>query len=262
MLENDDIATLQEYLGYLLIPSTRGQAMMSIIGSGGEGKSVLGTLINNIFGKSLISGELHRIEKDKYFRANLKDKLLFLDDDMQLEALTSTGTIKSLVTIEIPLDIEEKNKQSYTAKLYARLLCFGNGSPRALYDKTMGFARRMIILTTKQVNPNRKVNRNLSQELLGEKDGIFNWMFQGLQRLIANNYQFTLSERTRKNSQEMMRDNCNIISFLESDLVKFGEEFQVGSAWLHTTYSIWCNDNALTAMKKDGFTKWLILIVI
>jgi len=54
LLEPDDITTLQEFLGYLLIPSTRGQAMLSIIGNGGEGKSVLGTVIKEIFGNSMI----------------------------------------------------------------------------------------------------------------------------------------------------------------------------------------------------------------
>lgn len=35
MLEDEDILTLQEYLGYCLIPSTKAQAMMFIIGNGG-----------------------------------------------------------------------------------------------------------------------------------------------------------------------------------------------------------------------------------
>ena len=41
MLDDEDIVTLQEYLGYCLIPSTRGQAMLFIIGNGGEGKVLL-----------------------------------------------------------------------------------------------------------------------------------------------------------------------------------------------------------------------------
>lgn len=38
LLDAEDIPTLQEYLGYCLIPSTKGQRMMLIIGKGGEGK--------------------------------------------------------------------------------------------------------------------------------------------------------------------------------------------------------------------------------
>ena len=46
----EDIPTVQEYLGYLLIPSTRGQKMMIIKGEGGEGKSRIGIVLKKIFG--------------------------------------------------------------------------------------------------------------------------------------------------------------------------------------------------------------------
>ena len=41
----DDILTLQEYLGYCLIPSTKGQKMLIITGKGGEGKSRIGLVM-------------------------------------------------------------------------------------------------------------------------------------------------------------------------------------------------------------------------
>lgn len=46
LLEEDDIFTLQEYLGYCLLPSTKGQKMMMVIGRGGEGKSRIGLILN------------------------------------------------------------------------------------------------------------------------------------------------------------------------------------------------------------------------
>ena len=42
LLYPEDIPTLQEYIGYCLIPSNKGQRMMVIKGSGGEGKSQIG----------------------------------------------------------------------------------------------------------------------------------------------------------------------------------------------------------------------------
>ena len=258
LLEYDDIKTLQEYLGYLLIPSTRGQAMLSIIGNGGEGKSVLGTIVKEIFGSSMCEGSFRRIETDRFFRANLKGKLVFVDDDLQLEALPSTGYIKSLITVQIPTDIEFKGKQSYSEKLYARFLCFGNGTVKSLYDKSHGFSRRMIILSAKSVSENRVTNPNLADEIISEKAGILNWIFAGLKRLIANNYQFTLSEKARLNAAEMMSDNCNIVEFLaDRNIITFSESAEISSAVLYGAYSSWCNENALTAMKRDGFITWI-----
>lgn len=82
MLEDEDIITLQEYLGYCLIPSTRGQAMLFIIGNGGEGKSRIGVVMKSIFGDAMIESKLHRLESDRFARANLQNKLLMIDDDM------------------------------------------------------------------------------------------------------------------------------------------------------------------------------------
>lgn len=39
LLQPEDIPALQEYLGYCLIPSTKSQKMLMIIGKGGEGKA-------------------------------------------------------------------------------------------------------------------------------------------------------------------------------------------------------------------------------
>ncbi|MGM9937182.1 MAG: hypothetical protein ACI38A_07535 [Candidatus Ornithomonoglobus sp.] len=58
MLDDDDISTLQEYLGYCMIPSTKGQAMLFIIGNGGEGKSRIGVVMKEIFGNSMIPQRL------------------------------------------------------------------------------------------------------------------------------------------------------------------------------------------------------------
>ncbi len=120
LLTPEDVVTLQEYLGYLLIPSTKGQKMMFLIGHGGEGKSRIGIVLREIFMDNMLTGNVHRIENDRFFRYNLKDRLLMVDDDMQMQALSSTGYIKNLVTAETPIDVEAKGKQSEQA-------CFTQG---------------------------------------------------------------------------------------------------------------------------------------
>lgn len=258
MLDIDDITTLQEYLGYCLIPSTRGQAMLFIIGNGGEGKSRIGIVLQEIFKSAMLTGSFQRIETDKFFRYNLQNKLLMVDDDMQMNALPSTGYIKNLITAEIPVDVEAKGQQSHQAMLYSRFLCFGNGSPKALYDKSDGFARRLIILTTKPVPENRQNDPFIADKFIAEKDKIFCWMFDGLRRLIKNNFRFTVSAKTKQNISEVMAENCNIIEFL-SDIsyVTFGSDIQTSSTDLYAGYVHWCAENALTALRQDTFVGWL-----
>ena len=258
MLDTEDIITLQEYLGYCLIPSTKGQAMLFIIGNGGEGKSRIGVVLQEIFKSAMITGSFQRIETDKFFRYNLQNKLLMLDDDMQMNALSSTGYIKNLITAEIPVDVEAKGQQSQQAMLYSRFLCFGNGSPKALYDKSDGFARRMIILTTKPVPENRKNDPFLADKFIAEKVKIFCWMFDGLRRLIRNNFRFTISEKTRRNISEIMSDNCNIPEFLEDrGYISFGSGYSESTQALYSAYVDWCHKNLMNILNQNTFSTWL-----
>lgn len=258
MLDSEDITTLQEYLGYCLIPSTKGQAALFIIGNGGEGKSCIGVVLREIFGNAMLTGNFQRVETDKFFRYNLQNKLIMLDDDMQMSALPSTGYIKNLITAKIPVDVEAKGKQSRQAEIYARFICFGNGSPKALYDKSDGFARRLIILTTKPVPPDRVPNPNITDEFIAEKEKIFCWIFEGLQRLIANNFRFTVSEKAKRNVAELVSENCNIVDFLaDRNYIAFGKDFEATSNDLFGGYSHWCSQNGLAPMKQYSFTSWL-----
>ncbi len=100
LLYEEDIPTLQEYMGYLLIPSTRAQKMLILIGKGGKGKSRIGCVLRKLFGDSMNTCSLQKIEVNRFARADLEFKLLSLDDDMQIEALPKTNIIKSLVTQE------------------------------------------------------------------------------------------------------------------------------------------------------------------
>ena len=258
MLEPDDILTLQEYLGYCLIPTTTAQKALFLIGNGGEGKSCVGAVVKSIFGDSAVTGNFQAIETDKFSRYKLINKLVMIDDDMQMTALPSTGIIKNLITSKIPVEVEAKGQQSRQISLYSRFICLGNGSPRALYDKSDGFIRRMLILTTKPVPPGRVIDPDLTEKLSVEKESIFLWMFDGLRRLIANNYEFTLSDKSRANLNELAAENCNIAEYLtDSDYITFGDTFSATSNDLYGGYSQWCGMNGLTALRQDTFTSWL-----
>ena len=256
LLELDDIMTLQEYLGYCMIPSTKGQAALFIIGNGGEGKSRIGVMIKDLFGSSVHSDSFQRIENDKFERYNLMNKLVLYDDDMQLEALKSTGYIKNIITTEIPVDVEAKGKQSQQAHLYCRLVCVGNGSPKALYDKSDGFARRLIILSVKPKPRNRIDDPNLSEMFRKELLQIFCWALDGLRRLIENNYKFTISEKTKANNEGAVAENCNVIDFM-NEAVQFRSGYAISNSNLYLVYTEWCEENALTALKRETFVRWV-----
>ena len=133
LLHAEDIPTLQEFIGYCLIPSNKGQRMMVIKGNGGEGKSQIGAVLSAIFGTNMKDGSIGKISENRFARADLEHILLCVDDDMRMEALRQTNYVKSIVTAQGKMDLERKGKQSYQGWMFARLLAFSNGDLQALY---------------------------------------------------------------------------------------------------------------------------------
>ncbi len=259
LLEPEDIPTLQEYLGYCLIPSTRAQKMLMLIGKGGEGKSHIGIVMNAIFGASMNTTSIQKVENNRFSRADLEGKLLMVDDDMDMSALPKTNYIKSIITAENKMDVERKGVQSYQTQLYVRFLCFGNGALTALHDRSDGFFRRQIILTAKDKPSNRLDDPFMKEKLLEEKEGILLWMIEGLQHLIANNYRFTISEHARRNVSTQVREGNNMTDFLESSgYIRFKSDCEASTKILYNAYRCWCDDNAENPVAAKTFSAYLM----
>jgi len=259
LLEPDDILTLQEFIGYCLIPSTAAQKMMVIKGNGGEGKSQIGTVLARLFGCNAKDGSIGKVSENRFARADLEHVLLMIDDDMRLEALKQTNYVKSIVTAQGKMDLEKKGKQSYQGYLYARLLAFSNGDLQSLYDRSDGFFRRQLILTTKEKAPGRADDPHIADKLCKELEAIFLWAFDGLKRLASNNFRFTESKRAIENRNTVRQDANNLIAFLDApDYIRFDPELSITSEEFYRIYCVWCKENGMTPMKQRSVADYLI----
>ena len=255
LLYAEDIPTLQEFIGYCLIPSNKGQRMMVIKGNGGEGKSQIGAVLGALLGSNMKDGSIGKISENRFARADLEHILLCVDDDMRMEALRQTNYVKSIVTAQGKMDLERKGKQSYQGWMFARLLAFSNGDLQALYDRSDGFYRRQLVLTTKGKPAGRVDDPDIAEKLKAEAEGIFLWAFAGLQRLIGNRFKFTESARIKENREAVKRDNNNIFSFLESDgYIRLKADASISSKDLYSIYRMWCDENGLAPLKSRSFS--------
>lgn len=259
LLYAEDIPTLQEFIGYCLIPSNKGQRMMVIKGNGGEGKSQIGAVLGALLGSNMKDGSIGKISENRFARADLEHILLCVDDDMRMEALRQTNYVKSIVTAQGKMDLERKGKQSYQGWMCARLLAFSNGDLQALFDRSDGFYRRQLVLTTKDKPAGRVDDPDLAEKMKAEVEGILIWACEGLQRLAANNFKFTESQRTKDNREAVKRDNNNIFDFLESEgYIRLKADSTISSKELYEIYQMWCEENNLTALKRRSFSDAVI----
>ena len=176
-----------------------------------------------------------------------------------MEALRQTNYVKSIVTAQGQMDLERKGKQSYQGWMYARLLAFSNGNLQALYDRSDGFYRRQLILTTKDKPLSRVDDPDIAEKMAAEVEGILLWAFEGLQRLVKNGFQFTESDRAKRNWELVKRDNNNVFDFLESEgYIRLKADACTSSKELYEVYRMWCEENSLNAIKARGFSDALI----
>ena len=259
LLYPEDIPTVQEFIGYCLIPSNKGQRMMVIKGNGGEGKSQIGAVLSALFGSNMKDGSIGKISENRFARADLEHILLCVDDDMRMEALRQTNYVKSIVTAQGKMDLERKGKQSYQGWMCARLLAFSNGDLQALFDRSDGFYRRQLVLTAKEKPADRVDDPDLAEKMKAEVEGILLWAFAGLQRLVANNFKFTESQRTKENREAVKRDNNNVFDFLESEgYIRLKADASISSKDCYDIYRMWCEENSLTALKRRSFSDALV----
>lgn len=258
LLQEEDVLTLQEFFGYCLIPSTKGQKMLLLTGKGGEGKSRVGIVLQALLGCNLKTGSIAKVEISPFARADLQNMLVMLDDDMKMEALTQTNNIKAIVTAELPMDLEKKGQQSYQADMRVRFLALGNGRMQALHDRSYGFFRRQILLEAKERPPDRRDDPYLAQRLCAEKESIFLWAFAGLQRLVANDFHFSLSQQAKENMEAAIAEGNNLVEFMKSEgYFRFQADSEVSSRDFYTVYLRWCMDNALSPLAQKTVINYL-----
>lgn len=251
----DDQRTIQQYCGYCLIPTTILQKALLIIGDGGEGKSVLGAILNALFGEENCYNESISVLQSKFGVANVENKLLFIDDDLSENALTNARTFKNLVTNKTTIAAEKKFVQNNQFKSYIRFLIFGNFTLQSLYDISEGFSRRQLVLQAKPKDKSRTDNPFIDREIIEtESEGVMLWIINGLNELIKNNYKIFVSDRTQEKSEELKKQQDSVLCFLEEcDSITLSPTAQIYSCTLYDTYQDFCEDNLLIPLKQKTF---------
>ena len=261
LLFDDDIITLHQWLGYLLLPTNKLQLSLYLQGSGGEGKSVIGNILKELFGiKNIFSGRIEDFDTNRFSTSELENKLFFLDDDVACGALKNSGKFKTIISNGGKFYVEKKGQQQHSVDLYSRFLIFGNYPLISLFDNSNGFYRRFHYIRVKPKAKNRNDILDIEHTFLDEeKEGIVKWLVDGLNELIKNNWKLYISERSKTVSDGLKFQSDTIRIFLDSGFdensnIIFGANNRVPVAVLYDTYLDFCRENGLDTVSRNGFS--------
>ncbi len=237
-------------IGYIISHYNNAKTAFLLLGPSNTGKSVICCILEVIIGKEYVSNsDLSDLHKQEY-AATLSGKLLNIAPDIKNESLKDVGYFKSLTshndTISArllhknPTKIKGETKMLFSTN---HLLSFDSkldiGDIEAVFNRFIYFP-----FQNKPITENDD-NKNFSEELLEEKDGIFTWAMEGLRKYVENGEKFPYSKISHKIKLKNMAQFCPEKSFFEKCIIVEEDVFE-STEVIKDAYEAFCIKNEVT----------------
>ena len=251
------VALIQEMLGYCLVPINSAQVCFVLVGAASAGKSVLLRVINDLLlGRENVSNIPWQSLGDRFKSANLFGKLANIFADLPTKNIDDDGLFKALSGEDF-ITGERKFKDEFSFMNFAKLLFSCNILPKNYADRSDGFYRRLVLITFNHSVPVDQRDPFLLDKFRAEVDGIFLFALDGLTRLMANNYKFSLSQVNLDRLQQYREESDSALAFLR-DNCEVGSNFCVGSTELFNAYEAYCKESGMKPFAHKTFVQHLI----
>ena len=238
------IACLQEIFGYVLTSDTSLQKIFMIVGPKRSGKGTIGRVLKALLGKENTCEPTLDSLRNEFGLEQLIGKMLAVFSDVRLEGQTASITEHLLsISGEDSKSVNRKNVKHWNGQLISRFVMLTNILPR-FGDSSGALASRFIILQM-VVSHFGKEDPKLTEKLLQELPGIFNWSLDGLDRLRARGH-FVIPASSQDKIREFEELSAPIAAFIR-DSCMVGDTQQIECSELYEAWIKWCRDNG-----RDG----------
>lgn len=253
----DDLALIQEWSGFLLLPDYRFHKILWIVGTGRNGKGVWQRTMETILGEQNVSS-IGLEEFDGKHRFALKQLYGKLFNPCSEPFITKYGLqtpILKKATGQDSIEAEIKGKQArLTFRNYAKITVLANKFPK-VNDQTTAFKERRLFVKFPFEFTGKNQIQNIEANWLtinDERSGILNWMLTGLKRLLEQGY-FTESKTQQETEAEFLRASDTIGAFL-TELGIFDKNLVTTRSKAFEAYKNYCDVLGLEAENEKKFT--------
>lgn len=180
--DREAIDSLQEMFGYLLSGDTSQQKMFLLVGPPRSGKGTIARTLTGLLGSHNVAGPTLAGLATNFGLQDLIGKPVAIMSDARIRSDQVIVTERLLsISGEDTLTIDRKYREPWTGHLSTRFLILTNELPR-LSDASGALANRFVLLNLTQSFLGRE-DTTLTDRLMTELPGIFNWALDGLDRL-------------------------------------------------------------------------------
>jgi len=190
------------------------EKVLMLYGSGANGKSVVYEVMSALFGEENISNfSLSQLTDEKgYHVAQIVDKLI--NYSSETGSRMQSDIFKNLASGE-PIGVRLPYMPPFMATDYAKLVFNTNVLPKEGIEQTDAFFRRFLLIPFDVTIPEHKQDKELHLKIIEtELPGVFNWVMEGLHRLIKQKG-FSRCEAASKKLDEFRTQSDTVRSFID-----------------------------------------------
>lgn len=235
--------SLQEWMGYLLLPDTRQQKLLLMIGPPRSGKGTICRTLKKLIGDRNVATPSLGSLAGQFGLWPLLGKTAAIIPEARLgHSADAVAVVEKLLSIsgEDPQDIHRKNLPTLTGiRLSTRFVLMTNELP-SLRDSSGAFANRVVMLRTTQSWLGRE-DKGLDARLESELAGILNWAIEGWARLHDRGY--FLQPDSAKELLADLNDLSSPVSQFVRECCIVGPEFSTSIESLFSTWQSWCDEH-------------------
>ena len=214
---SEDIALIEEVIGWLLWPDYNIHKALMLIGAGRNGKGTLLRLITAFLGKKSISNvTLQDLVGDRFAKADLYGKLANIGGDLPSKDLSDTAAFRNLTGGD-DNRAQEKYRAAFSYRNKAKMIFSANVLPRSPDDTYAFYSRWILLELPNKFDPQKGTgDPDLDAKLQTpeELSGLLNIALEGLKRLRANGWKFSY-DKSVEDVEVMYKRNSNpVYAFL------------------------------------------------
>ncbi|CDF80437.1 phage/plasmid primase, P4 family [Formosa agariphila KMM 3901] len=253
---------LAEYLGYIFVKNSvlKLEKVLLLFGTGANGKSVLFEVLMALLGTQNVANySLQSLTAENgNSRAMLVNKLL--NYASEINGKLESNIFKLLISGE-PVEARLLYKNTQTISDYARFMFNCNELPKEV-ENTNAFFRRFIILPFRVTIPPNKQDKELSSRIIEtELSGVFNWVLNGLTRLLQNK-DFSQSNIVQNEVLQYQKESDSVMMFLEDENYQSSVDYDRSLKDVYSEYKTYCLDSGYrlcsnrtfsSRLRKNGF---------